>query len=271
MPLPGRRRVHHTRFCVIISLFMPIHTRNEFMQTRFWAIGDTHLSFGKPKEMARFGNRWTNHPQDIAEAWKSRVAPEDVVLVAGDVSWAQSSNKVLPDLDWLGPLPGRKVLLRGNHDHWWKDIDNVRKIVGPRGFYALEGDSITLDGVIICGAMGHLAPEDPYFVNDVKKDRYTRELNRLERALKHANEHRQPGQPVLLMMHYPPFTSEGKPTAYVDLITQYQPTVCVYGHLHRHTEWDVACNGVYNGVYYMLVAADYLEMAPRLIWPMNIG
>ena len=79
------------------------------MQTRFWAIGDTHLSFSKPKEMARFGDRWTNHPESIAAAWKSCIGDNDVVLVAGDVSWAQSPNKALPDLDWLNACMAKAV------------------------------------------------------------------------------------------------------------------------------------------------------------------
>ena len=76
-------------------------------------------------------------------------------------------------------------------------------------------------------------------------------------------------QPMILMMHYPPFTSEGKPTAFTQLISLYQPTICVYGHLHRGTEWEAACNGLYDGVEYVLVAADYLHMAPRLLRPVD--
>jgi hypothetical protein len=236
------------------------------MPVNIWAIADTHLSFGKPKDMARYHDRWRGHPETIAAAWRERVKDDDVVLIPGDVSWAQSVNKLYPDLAWLCDLPGQKVLLRGNHDHWWKDIYKVRKIVEPLGFYALEGDSITLNGVVICGAMGHVAPEDPYYEEDPKKDRYTRELKRLESALQHAGERRAPGQPSILMMHYPPFTSDGKPTAYVDVISRYQPTACVYGHLHRQTEWEVARQGMYEGVNYELVASDYLGMAPHLLW-----
>ncbi len=202
----------------------------------------------------------------LAAAWRERIAPDDVVLLPGDVSWAQSTNKVLPDLDWLSALPGRKILLRGNHDHWWKDIYHVRKIVEPMGFYALEGDCIALADVIVCGAMGHIAPDDPYYVEDPPKNRYFRELGRLEQALQQAEKQRQPNQTVILMMHYPPFTSEGKPTAYTELIAHYQPTICVYGHLHRRAEWEVAHNGAYQGVCYYLVAADYLEMVPRLLF-----
>lgn len=218
--------------------------------------------------MSRFGERWQDHPAALAANWRERVRPSDVVLLPGDISWAQTPNKILPDLKWLAELPGRKVLLRGNHDHWWKDIAQVRKIVEPLGFYALEGDSVTFDDVVICGGMGHIAPEDPYYVEDPRKDRYKRELNRLESALQHAADHQKSGQPVILIMHFPPFTSQGKPTAYVDLITQYQPTMCVYGHLHRATEWEVAHNdSQYRGVWYYLAAADFLGMLPRLLLP----
>lgn len=237
------------------------------MSTRFWAIADTHLSFGKPRDMARFGECWVNHTDALAAAWKARIAPDDVVLLPGDVSWAQSARAVQPDLEWLAALPGQKVLLRGNHDHWWKDIALTRTLTAPLGFHALEGDSIALDGAIVAGAMGHLAPDDPLYKEDPKKDRYTRELGRLERALDHAESQRKPGQALLLMMHFPPFTSDGKRTAYADLIIQHQPSVCVYGHLHRPVEWQVACDGEREGVHFMLAASDYLSMTPRLIWP----
>ena len=238
--------------------------------TRFWAIADTHLSFAKPLDMDKFGERWQNHVERIELNWRERVAPTDVVLLPGDVSWAQSTSRIYPDLQWLRTLPGRKVLLRGNHDHWWKGIDKVRKIVEPMGFYALEGDSITIDGVVICGAMGHMAPHDPHYKEDPKKDRYNRELSRLREALEHGTQARQNEQgeskPLLLMMHYPPVTAHGERTAYLDLISAYQPTLCAYGHLHHSKEWEIACKGMVEGVNYELVAADYLDMAPCLLW-----
>lgn len=233
--------------------------------TRFWAIADTHLSFGKPKDMSKFGEKWQGHPDRLAEAWRACIGPDDVVLIPGDISWAQNMSKFWPDLNWLAALPGRKILLRGNHDHWWKHVGDVRKIIEPMGFYALEGDSLVLDGVIICGGMGYIAPEDPYFEGDKRKDRFARELSRLERALEHAAAQRTPGQRLIIMTHYPPFTSEGKRTAFVDLIATYKPTVCLYGHLHREREWEVARNGDYEGVSYKLVAADYVSMTPELV------
>jgi len=222
--------------------------------------------------MGRFGERWMSHEARLAAAWQACIQPEDIVLIPGDVSWAQSTRHVVPDLEWISQLPGRKVLLRGNHDHWWKSFDVAQQMTSPLGLTVVEGSSILVDGVIICGAMGHIAPNDPYYVVDPKKDRFTRELKRLELALQSAYEIRRKAQsklPILLMLHYPPFTSDGQSTAYVDMINTHKPTLCVYGHLHKSYEWDVARCGLVDGVYYSLVAADYLEMKPRLIWPME--
>jgi len=230
---------------------------------QFWAIADTHLSFGKPKDMARFGERWVDHTRRIGFAWRTNVAAEDVVLLPGDLSWADRPTKVRADLEWLGALPGRKVLVRGNHDHWWRNLEEVRKVLEPFGFYALQGDSQIFDGVLVSGAMGYLAPGDPYYEKDTRKDRYERELQRLEAALQQATAQRtSPEQPWIVMLHYPPFTSDGQPTAFVEAITWAKPTLCLYGHLHRAAEWQRAVNGTYEGVDYRLVAADFLEMRP---------
>ncbi|GAB4544413.1 MAG: metallophosphoesterase [Anaerolineae bacterium] len=217
--------------------------------------------------MSRFGEKWINHTERMAIAWRQLVAPTDVMLLPGDISWAQTTPKILPDLAWLSTLPGRKVLVRGNHDHWWDDIRKARQLCQNFGFFALEGDSITLDDVIVCGAMGHLAPHDPYFKPDPKKDRYTRELLRLEAALQHARTARLgTTMPILLMMHYPPFTSDGQSSGFVEVITRYHPDVCLYGHLHHSAEWSKAKIGDHAGVRYQLVAADFLDMTPYLVW-----
>jgi predicted phosphohydrolase len=233
---------------------------------RFWAIADTHLSFGKARDMVRFSERWHNHTERLAVAWQTHIAPEDVVLLLGDISWAHSGKQALLDLVWLQQLNGRKVLLRGNHDYWWDNVQKARQLAEPLGFHLLEGDALRLHGAVICGAMGHIAPNDPYYAPDPRKDRFSRELARLESALQRGQALRQAGEPLLLIMHYPPFTSDGQPTAYSELIAHYQPTICLYGHLHHAKEWLLAKQGLHEGVHYQLVAADFLEMTPRLVW-----
>ncbi len=215
--------------------------------------------------MLRFGEKWMNHEARLADAWRRLIHADDVVLLPGDISWAQSISHVLPDLQWLTMLPGKKVLVRGNHDHWWDSGAKARHAAEPLGFHLLEGDALIIGGVVLCGAMGHLAPNDPYYRKDEKKDRYTRELLRLESAFKAAEALRQPNQPLIAMSHYPPLTSDGQRTGYTELISHYKPTYFLYGHLHHDKEWEIAVQGEFEGVHYALVAADYLAMTPRLI------
>lgn len=240
-------------------------------QTTFWAIGDTHLSFAKRRDLTRFGEKWRNHVERIAESWRTQVKPDDVVLILGDLSWATTANRVRPDLAWLAALPGRKVLVRGNHDRWWVDIEAVRHQLLPENCYALQGDSMVVDGVLLCGAQGHVAPEDPYYKPDPPQNRYERELRMLQSALASALEVRRPAQPMMVLMHYPPFTSEGKPTAYSRLIEQYAPAQCLYAHLHRPSEWEAAVQGERNGIYYRLISSDYVDMTLQKVWPSENG
>ena len=241
------------------------------MKTTFWAIGDTHLSFAKPRDFSMFGEKWKDHTQRIADHWKHNVQVHDVVLLLGDFSWANSTSRVVPDMDWLRALPGRKVMVRGNHDRWWTNIKKVRRNVLPDDTYALQGDCMEIEGVLLCGAQGHIAPNDPYYKPDPPKNRYERELETLTHALAEAREARQPGQPLIIMMHYPPFTSDAQPTRFSEMIEAHAPATCLYGHLHRSHEWAVAVNGVRAGIDYRLLSADFVDMMLQAVWIRDEG
>ena len=130
----------------------------------------------------------------------------------------------------------------------------------------MQGTCLALDGLLICGTMGHIAPNDPYYQAH-KHTSYQRELKWLRSALHQARDQRGNGQPVLLMMHYPPFTSDGQPSGFTEVITEAAPDVCVYGHLHFPQEWTHAVDHPHDGTRYHLVACDYLDMTPRRVWP----
>jgi len=230
-----------------------------------WAISDTHLSFASPKDQSQFGPKWVNHAERIRSAWLSRIADDDIVLLPGDLSWAHNPRNVRLDLEWIAALPGRKVLVRGNHDYWWKKLGQVHDLL-PDSISAIQGTSLALDGVILCGTMGHIAPNDPYYESR-KFSSYQRELKWLSQALDEARALRSNGQPIILLMHYPPFTSDGQPSGFSERIQAFAPDVCVYGHLHFSHEWNVAANGLRDGTRYHLVACDFLDMTPRQVWP----
>jgi predicted phosphohydrolase len=192
-------------------------------------------------------------------------------LLLGDVSWANSATRVRPDLEWLAALPGRKVMVRGNHDRWWTNINKVRHHLLPEGFFALQGDCLELEGVLLCGAQGHITPDDPHYRPDPPKNRYERELDTLQSALQVATETRREGQPLIIMMHYPPFTSDAQPTAYSEMIEAHAPAMCLYGHLHRSHEWGIAINGERAGVDYRLLSADFVDMMLQTVWTSDQG
>ncbi len=233
---------------------------------RVWAIADTHLSFASHRDQTRFGAVWSDHPARLKAAWEAQIAAEDIVLLPGDLSWAHTARGVQPDIDWLAHLPGRKVLARGNHDFWWKKLDQVSAQVLQQGMAAVQGSCVQIDGLLICGTMGHIAPNDPYFQSHKLKS-YKRELAWLCQSLEQAHTLRTNGEPILLMLHYPPFTSAGERSGFTEVIESFSPDVCVYGHLHFDHEWAAAANGLRGKTRYHLVAADYLNMIPRQVWP----
>ena len=148
-----------------------------------FAISDLHLPGGDVKPMDVFGDHWAGHFEKISADWREKVGPDDVVLLPGDLSWAMGLKEAQADLDAIGALPGKKVILRGNHDYWWSAIGRVRDAL-PEGMYAVQNDCVELCGRVICGTRGWNLPGEQSTADDIKV--YKRELLRLEMTLKEA-------------------------------------------------------------------------------------
>lgn len=225
---------------------------------KVYAIGDLHLSLNSNKPMDVFGEKWKGHFERICEAWNAFVLPEDIVLLPGDLSWAMRMNEAMEDVAAVAALPGRKVLLRGNHDYWWTSITQLRARL-PENMYALQNDALLLDGVAIAGTRGWLCPGGASFATDDQKI-YEREAIRLELSLKN-----MPDAPHRIgMLHYPPCNERREPSLFTALFTRYGVQRVVYGHLH-----GAACRSAFegerDGVEYALCSADYLDFRPRLL------
>lgn len=228
---------------------------------RIFAIGDLHLPGGQEKPMDVFGRLWTDHPVRIAQAWKDRVGEEDVVLVPGDISWAMRLDEAEDDLAYLGALPGRKVIIRGNHDYWWQAIGKVRRAL-PEGVYALQNDSVHLAGDwAVCGTRGWIIPHHPEFTPDDER-MVERELARLRLSLEHAQKAGL--HPAIVMLHYPPLPPDGASTGFSDLMEHFGVRLCLYGHLHGEAA-RFAVRGMHRGVTYRLVACDAIDFIPQLV------
>lgn len=231
---------------------------------RIFAIGDLHLPGGDMKPMDVFGPHWENHFDRISEDWRARVAQDDIVLIPGDISWAMQLSKALEDLRMIAQLPGRILILRGNHDYWWNSLTQLRCSL-PENIHAVQNDAFDAGEVVFCGTRGWTIPpagaacslNHPPASQDEKL--YRREAMRLEMSLQAASRMAQ-GRPVFAMMHYPPLLPEYAKggTEFTRLMTQYGVKRCVYGHLHGPSV-QRGYNGMYNDVQYDLVSCDALE------------
>jgi predicted phosphohydrolase len=229
---------------------------------RLFALADLHLSLTGLKPMEVFGELWNDHASRMADAWDSSVASEDTVLLPGDLSWARNAEQAVPDLEWLGQRPGRKLLLRGNHDGWWSSLTKVRRML-PSGCEPLHNNSFRVGEWVVVGARGWTAPEDPCSTAADEKV-FRRELERLKLSLAHADREHGRDRPRLAMVHYPPWIDGREPTAVVGVLQRAGVRVCVYGHLHGE-DHRLAVRGLHGGIRFHFVAADAVGFAPAEI------
>jgi predicted phosphohydrolase len=226
---------------------------------QIYAIADLHLSLTSEKPMDVFGEAWRGHAEKLERNWRERVQEDDLVLVPGDISWAMQLSAALPDLSFIGSLPGKKILLKGNHDYWWSAIGRVRSSL-PDGMRALQNDSIVENGIGICGSRGWLCPGSNNFSTEDQKI-YLRELDRLSLSLSSLPA----VETKIAMLHFPPFTDKEKGSGFTERLEAAGVQIVVYGHLHGEAN-RYAFEGERNGIYYHCVAADKLDFMPKLIY-----
>ncbi len=219
---------------------------------RIFAVGDLHLPGGQDKLMDIFGDCWQDHFSQISADWRVRVGDEDIVLVPGDISWAITLDNARADLNAIGELPGRIVMIKGNHDYWWSSITQVRGVL-REGFYALQNDAVLLDGMLIAGTRGWPCPGGREYDKQDEK-LYQREAGRLALSLAAARK-LDPCAPIIAMTHFPPFNERQDFSDFMALFEEYKVTTVFYGHLHGRSIHN-AFRGVINGVEYRLVSCD---------------
>lgn len=222
-----------------------------------FAISDLHLAFAADKPMDRFGPEWIDHPRKVAALWRARVGDGDTVLVCGDTSWAMRLEEARPDLEYLAALPGRKILLRGNHDYWWGSVSRLRQSLPP-GIEVLQNDSLEVEGWRVCGSRGWMLPGPDSAAEDGRI--FERELGRLRLSLESAGD----VSPKLAMLHYPPYAVETGTSAVLDLLLRHRVSVCVYGHLHA-VEPGTYPDGEHAGIRFHCVSVDVVGFAPKRI------
>lgn len=224
-----------------------------------YAIGDLHLCLGAPKPMDVFGGAWTGYMEKLKEGM-SGIKDEDTTVLLGDLSWALGLDSAYEDFSWINSIPGRKIILKGNHDYWWSTASKFYKYCEDNGFanqWILNNNHYEYDGYAICGTRGWFFEEERS--NDHDEKVFKRELIRLEASLQSAGD-----LPKIVFLHYPPRYKGYTCDEILSLLEQYGVRQCFYGHLHGASH-GLAMEGQWDGVEYKLVSADRLNFHPHRV------
>lgn len=221
-----------------------------------YAIGDLHLSFGADKPMDVFGGRWEGYVEKLRQGL-SCITEEDTTVLLGDVSWGLDLASAKEDFRFISEIPGRKIILKGNHDYWWSTAAKFRKFCEENGFgdmHVLNNNCFLYGETAICGTRGWFFEEEQQGTHNEKI--FLRELGRLETSLKEAGDREK-----ICFLHYPPRYRGYICPEIIALMEQYGVRRCFYGHLHGDSH-KLAMEGLIDGIEYHLLAADYVNFNP---------
>lgn len=227
-----------------------------------YTIADLHLSLGADKPMDVFGGAWDGY-LDKLKTNLACLRKEDTLVIPGDLSWGISLEESLPDFRFLDNLPGCKLLVKGNHDLWWETAAKMKRFFAANGITSIDfihNNCHMYRNTALCGTRGWFFEEETGGMHDEKI--MNREIGRLKTSLDAAKN--TDAERIYCFMHYPPLFGKYKCPRIAELLSQYGVSRCFYGHLHAESH-KRAFEGMYGGVEYVLVAADYLNFNPILV------
>lgn len=222
---------------------------------KVFAISDFHLSISNPKPMNIFGETWEGHWEKILANSQSLVGENDLLLIAGDISWAMNLTDALVDLQQVALLPGKKVLIRGNHDYWWSSYTKINAIL-PNNVFALQNNALKFSNIIICGSRGWGERE-----SEQDKKIYERELIRMRLSLQSGAKMAEDGDKLIALIHYPPFENGETVSDFTRLFAEFGVSAVVYGHLHG-LQSKVNNFTYLDGIKYYLTSCDMIDNSP---------
>ena len=224
-----------------------------------YAIGDLHLSLGTDKPMDVFGGAWEGSV-DKLRTGLSVIGPQDTTVLLGDVSWALDLEQGKEDFRFMAEIPGRKIILKGNHDYWWSTASKFSQFCQEQGFLSLSllhNNCYYYGDLALCGTRGWFFEEEQAGTHNEKI--FRRELIRLETSLKQAGSREK-----LCFLHYPPRYRGYECREILQLLSAYGVKECYYGHLHGDSH-KLAIEGAYQGTDFFLVSADYVNFQPKKV------
>ena len=222
-----------------------------------YAIGDLHLSLGVDKPMDVFGGSWNNYVEKIRAGF-SGLGSDDVCVLCGDTSWGITFEECLEDFRFVHELPGRKIILKGNHDYWWATATKIKEFFAKNGIDSIDilnNNCFFYGGAAICGTRGWLMDEESDAEHNSKI--VAREKGRLRMSLQAAGDAAE----KLCFFHYPPRYKEYVCSEFVEELNEFGVKRCWYGHIHSQGH-RFAVRGEVEGIDYEIVSADFVNFAP---------
>ena len=237
-----------------------------------FAISDLHLSLnGKTnKSMEVFGKRWQGYVTKLESNWRALVSEEDTVILAGDISWALSTDEAKEDLRFLNALPGKKIVGKGNHDFWWQTMS---KLTAFKEKYALDtisflyNNAYTVEDFIVAGTRGWFydpscdnIPEETDFQKIV-----ARECVRLKLSLDEAKKLKaiHPEKEIIAFLHFPAVWAGKASEEIFAVLKEYGIRRCFYGHIHG--SYEIESDFEADGIRFSITSADFLRFTPKII------
>lgn len=222
-----------------------------------YAMGDLHLALSDEKKPMDIFNGWDNYTEKIRENWLKNISDDDTIVLAGDISWAMGLKNSYKDFEFINNLPGKKIILKGNHDYWWATRSKMEKYFSENGFDTLSilfNNCYCYEGYGICGTRGWISID-----GDTESEKVmAREVQRLEVSIQSAiSENLEP----IVFMHYPPLYGASCNYDMLDILYKYKIKRCLYGHIHGYSQRN-AITGVRDGVKYDMISSDFLQFTP---------
>jgi len=235
-----------------------------------YTIADLHLSIAHPeKSMHVFGQRWDHYEEKIQRNWTALVDSSDTVIIPGDISWALTTSDALEDLLWIDALPGKKVLMKGNHDFWWSTVSKLTSFFEEHGIKSIEilnNNALVVENYIIAGSRGWFT--DKSMQNTEENVDYSKIINRetirLKMSLDAAKRLNVDSvKEIIVFLHFPPVWNEFVCQPIIDLLAEYNIKRCYFGHIH--SSYSHSDSFEFNSIHFHMISADFLDFLPRIV------
>ena len=227
-----------------------------------YALGDLHLAFQSDKTMDIFGKVWKNHEKKIEKNCNKLMTEEDTLVLVGDHTWGKGLENCEKDFEFIENLPGRKILIRGNHDNFWnaKKTQRLNDMFKGRLLF-LQNNFYPYGDYAIVGTKGYCyegldtrAHADMLIEREAKRLKVSFEAARTEGFDK-----------FIMFLHYPPTSIDERTSRFTYMAEVYGAEQVIYAHCHGKERFHDSLMGNVNGVKYSLVSGDYLDFVPMKI------